>query len=301
MNLIDWKENSNESIEVAITSQIKGLGAQSAGVLTRLLEDDFVMPSGEDYTRAMNSFSSTEINKQRLLMAISYIDSLLSQLDHKYTYHNKAHSVDQVARNALMLAKMNAKELIGKPRGRRGQVSEKDMELLLLWALGHDLWFLQRPTDNEEIACVYMRKFMERSWYEEEEIKRVEQLIMSTTFGVESNDDLLSDILCDADMSHLADTNEEFETKLKNLYSEYKACGLISKRTTYETWCKIEPKFFRQHRYRSSIARFLYGDQELSVSQKEFLENSRKWRNLAYILKKIEDNKNIKNKKRIQP
>jgi len=76
------------------------------------------MPSGEDYTRAINSFSSPEINIQRLLLAISYIDGLLSQLDPKYTYHNKAHSVDQVARNALILAKMNDKELIGRPRGR---------------------------------------------------------------------------------------------------------------------------------------------------------------------------------------
>jgi len=101
-------------------------------------------------------------------------------------------------------------------------------------------------------------------------------MIIDTTFGVKPADDLLSDILCDADMSHLADTNEEFENKLKNLYLEYKACGLISKRTTYEKWCKIEPQFLRKHTYRSSIARFLYGDEKLSSSYKDFLENSRK-------------------------
>ncbi|MBP7848405.1 hypothetical protein KA013_04310 [Patescibacteria group bacterium] len=112
------KNDSVRAVEGKITSQIKNIGAQNAGVLTRLIEDDFVMPSGEDYTRAMTSFSSAEVNKQRLLIAISYIDELLSQLDKKYTYHNKAHSVDQVARNALILAKMNDKELIGRPRGR---------------------------------------------------------------------------------------------------------------------------------------------------------------------------------------
>ncbi|MBP7848406.1 hypothetical protein KA013_04315 [Patescibacteria group bacterium] len=150
-----------------------------------------------------------------------------------------------------------------------------------------------------------MRKVMLRAGYEEDIIARVEKLIMDTTFDDdhEASTDLLGGLLCDADMSHLADKPDEFEEKVKNLYMEYKACGLLPKRMMYEDRYRLEPTFLQKHRYHTGIAKFLYGDQDLYDSYAAYLENSRKGRNISYILKRIKDeveNKD-KKKKRIQP
>src|SRR5688572_2295549 len=119
----------------------------------------------------------------------NFVESLFEkQLPDQYTYHNIQHTREVVA----------AAQLIGV----KSSLLQEDQEVVLLAAWLHDAGYCSRYDNHEEDSMRFARKFLEEQQTDLAKTEKVLGCIKATRYPQQPQN-LLEEVLCDADMYHI--------------------------------------------------------------------------------------------------
>ncbi|MFH0736096.1 MAG: Pycsar system effector family protein [bacterium] len=140
-------------------------------------------------------------------------------------------------------------EIAGKI-GKEIGINDLDLEILLIAAWFHDTGHFETFLDHEEISSKYAEEFLVKNNYPNERIERVLKCIIATKVEVKPQN-LIEEIICDADLSHLGTDkyfckSELLRTEIENRYAK--------KFTDYE-WIKSSIDFFIKHKFYTKYAK----------------------------------------------
>ena len=169
-----------------------------------------------------------------------YVDMILQRgLSKDLTFHNIVHTRNVVAAVNELCDYEN--------------INETDRELVLLAAAFHDTGYIKKYKGHEAESCkiaeVYLRE-MRRSTIE---IQRILNCIEATKMP-QNPTDMLSKIICDADMSHLA--AQDYFVQIERLRKEWKA--VKNQDLTDSEWYKDNIEFLDSHRYFTSYGQHIW-------------------------------------------
>jgi len=174
-----------------------------------------------------------------ILKTKEYVGSFIA--DHfteKICYHNIDHTIDVV----------EASEMIGKV----SKISENDLELLLIAAWFHDTGYYLGNENHEDNSARIAVNFLRDQGLAESKIKVVKNCILATKIPQKPHN-LLEEILCDADLYHLA--TDHFFEKSELLRQEMMA---ENEGMSSESWMNMSSEFIQCHHYHTDFAkRFL--------------------------------------------
>lgn len=193
---------------------------------------------------------------QLLLKTKEYVAGFIGDnFTEKICYHNIDHTLEVV----------NASEIIGT----HCNVSEEELETVLIAAWFHDTGYFLGCENHEEASANIASEFLTEQGIEPERIKKVANCILSTKIP-QSPKNILEKILCDADLFHLA--TEYYFDRSELLWLEF---TLHNQKITPEYWLSQSKDFFEAHEFHTS-----YGKEILLPKQKK---------NLALIKSKIKE------------
>lgn len=156
----------------------------------------------------------------------------------KYVFHDLEHTVQTVA-----AAKMLAEAC---------QLEAHQTELLLLATWFHDTGYAQGPEGHEERSCALAKAFLEDK-ITEEDLQIVLRCILATKIPQQPKD-LLEQIICDADLSHLGMKSYwERNSKLRQEFAQTR-----HEFTNDKVWVEFELEFMLTHEYHTEAARALF-------------------------------------------
>jgi len=203
-----------------------------------------------------------------------YISKLFKEnLPINTVYHNEVHTSYVVsAANEIGLS-MN--------------LSQEELETLLLAVWFHDTGYLEGAEAHEERSTVIADNFLTKRNFSKERIEKVNALIKATKMP-QAPANKLEEIICDADLAHLGRLGFMEESKLLRLERE----ELMGNIMTDLDWLKETEKFLSQHQYFTNYAFENWNEQK-----------KLNWLNVKNAIKKIsvktseqEEKKNVKNK-----
>lgn len=182
-----------------------------------------------------------------------YVTKILEEkLPENIIFHNLDHA-KYVVKSA---------RYIGKGAG----LSENDLNITLICAWFHDIGFVVDPENHEEEGVKIATDFLNSKGVEKETVDLVRKAILSTRMPQQSFDDI-SNVLCDADLRHLAE--EDYFDRVDKLRKEWNNISgeTIGKRKFYS----MSAKFFQKHRYHTDFAQ-----KELQPGKEKNLEQLQK-------------------------
>ena len=181
---------------------------------------------------------------------------LAVELDPRLYYHGVHHTRDYVLPAAQHLAV--AEGVNGEP-----------LTLLLTAAVLHDFGYIKQYENNEIIAASLASEMLLDFAYTPEQIAVIKNIIMATALPQTANN-ILEQIMCDADLYHLG--SKDFFALSDDLWRELVAFGApLSKKQ----WHEISIRFVEQHTYFTKTA---------SSEQ-----NDGKWHNLRVLREQAEN------------
>ncbi|KUG13520.1 phosphohydrolase [Elizabethkingia sp. HvH-WGS333] len=166
-----------------------------------------------------------------------FIENLFKdKLSPAFLYHNYKHTQEVVA-NAEILA--NADNL-----------NEEEKEILLVACWFHDSGYTEDIMLHEEKSCEIAAEFLKAEGVNDDFIRRVKELIMSTKVCCKP-DNRIENIIRDADSSHLA--SEDYFTYSDNLRKEWEQT--LGKNFSKKKWNLDNLRFFRFHQFNTNYAK----------------------------------------------
>ncbi|MCZ6693394.1 MAG: HD domain-containing protein [Bacteroidetes bacterium] len=160
--------------------------------------------------------------------AETFVTPLLRSFKTEYTFHNYAHT-EEVVEATYHLA-------------HQGGVGNEELEILLLAAWFHDTGFQTKYQGHERESIRIARYFLKSQGYPGRGINEVTKCIQATELP-QSPTTKLAEILCDADLHHLATPNYIFKAEL--LRGEWKI--VLNRTYTDVEWYFCNLNFFNQH------------------------------------------------------
>jgi len=136
-------------------------------------------------------------------------------------------------------------------------VSDDEKEMLLIAAWFHDLGYTKICKGHEDISIDLAKKFLTENNYPQEKINQISSLINATRMP-RNPQNLLEEIICDADLHHLG-TND-FDEKGELFKSELEK-QLGCKFGPVE-WIENNLKFFKHHKFYTSYAKDKFDTQK---------------------------------------
>ena len=167
------------------------------------------------------------------------IQKLRIELSANLSYHNVSHT-EKVIEAAKQLSDDEG-------------LNDEDKILVSTAALFHDSGFLNGADDHEEKSCEIARQYLPAYDYSPRQIDEICRLILATR-NPQKPTNLLENILCDADLSHLG--TDTFATVSANLYKELKHVNNVPE---IERWPEYQMQFLREHKYHTSSAEKRFG------------------------------------------
>jgi class 3 adenylate cyclase/predicted metal-dependent HD superfamily phosphohydrolase len=181
----------------------------------------------EDFFKLLSTNLANRINYKD---AGQHIIKLLSEfLPETLTYHNIHHTLNVCS----------SVERIAKAEGIEGE----QIDLLKTAALFHDAGFIRRYDNNEEIGVEIAREVLPQYGYSKKQIEVVARMIMATKIPQQPND-LLEQIMCDADLDYLG--RNDFHDIADSLCQEMITQGKIG---SHKQWDEIQVRFLEKHKY----------------------------------------------------
>jgi putative nucleotidyltransferase with HDIG domain len=194
------------------------------------------------------------------------------------SYHNFTHTAE-VAKTAEEIA-----DAIG--------ISESDKEALLIAAWFHDIGHIETCEGHENVGIELATNFLRDNGYSVEGIKRVVSLINATRMP-RTPQNILEEIICDADLHHLGTNNYDKKTELyKNEVEALECCKIPEK-----DWLQNNLIFMEQHKFYTDYAKQRFETQK----NINYIKTKKK---LKKVKKHLEEEKNsgfgesIKDKKK---
>lgn len=133
--------------------------------------------------------------------------------------------------------------------GTAENVSGEDLILLKTAALFHDVGFLQHHQNHEDFSCKIARKHLPDFKYSSDQTESICRMIMATRLP-QSPNDLLTQVLCDADLYYLG--SKQYTTIAEKLFIEFKKLGIVKTRVEWEL---RQLEFLSNHSYFTQTAK----------------------------------------------
>ena len=150
-------------------------------------------------------------------------------------YHNQNHTLQVVnAANEIALAE---------------NLSDKDLEILLLAAWFHDIGYIDGHIDHEENSKIIANKYLIEKGYSKDKIAKILSVINATKMPQEPTNKL-EEIICDADLFHLGLPGFNDQSNLLHLEQE----ELYGKKLTKVQWLQESEQFLSNHKYFTNYA-----------------------------------------------
>ena len=178
-----------------------------------------------------------------------FVIPLLKSFKPEYTFHNYDHT-EEVVEATYHLA------------NQEGVVAE-ELEILLLSAWFHDTGFQTKYQGHERESIRIAQDFLKSQGYSALGINEVTKCIQATKLP-QTPTTKLAEILCDADLHHLATPNYIFKTEL--LRSEWK--HILNKTYSDVEWHFCNLNFFNHHNYHSNYGKVVLK----SLKRKNYLK-----------------------------
>lgn len=166
---------------------------------------------------------------------------LSEQLTTHHWYHDLEHTL-QVRRVALEL-------------GERMELAQDELEVLELAALFHDTGFTEVYDGHEAASHRIAREFLEARDYPQGKLDKVLACIEATQPSMQPRN-LLEEIICDADLSNLAQS--DYLRRAEDLRHEWRI--FRNEIYTKTDWHKLNHDFLEAHEYRTEAARELFAE-----------------------------------------
>jgi uncharacterized protein len=158
------------------------------------------------------------------------LEELRARLSGQLYYHGLHHTMDVLRVSAALC----------EAEGVHG----RDVQLVKTAALYHDAGFINNQhVGHEAEGCVLAKKHLPKFGYSAADIEIICGMIMATKIP-QSPQNLLEQILCDADLDYLG--RPDFERIAASLYQELTAYHLIGDE---QTWNRIQVTFLTNHRF----------------------------------------------------
>lgn len=163
------------------------------------------------------------------------VDVLDTKISKNLTYHNTAHTL-YVLDKAIHIA-------------NKTSVSKKDLFLIKIAALFHDIGFIKSLDNHERESCKIAKKSLSKFGIKEKDINKVLGMIMATKIP-QNPQTTLEKIVADADLEYLATSN--FIPFAHLLFQEKK---MSDKNLSRNKWNKIQKAFIENHTYHTSYCK----------------------------------------------
>jgi predicted metal-dependent HD superfamily phosphohydrolase len=158
-------------------------------------------------------------------------------------YHNKAHT-QFVVDSAIQIA-------------NHYQLSDDDFFVVVTAAWFHDTGYLKTRDHHERESVKVADNYLRKQDVDQETIARINQCIIATEMP-QKPQNLLEEIICDADMFHFGSDN--FSEKNKLLRKEVEAA--TKKEISKEAWRLETVEFMEQHHYFTDYCNVLLNDKK---------------------------------------
>jgi len=172
-----------------------------------------------------------------LAEAEKYVTALFKERsDDKLRYHNIKHTKNVVDASKLIASKCN--------------VSAVDLEMLCISAWFHDVGYLEKIKNHEDISRKYAREFLIGQSKDETYIAQVEKCIAATKIP-QTPHDTMSAILCDADLYHVS--QEDFMDDTQIFWDELSAMN--GEELNEVKYLEKTLKFFKEHEFKTDYGK----------------------------------------------
>lgn len=162
----------------------------------------------------------------------------------KLVYHDMYHTVEVV----------KAVKMIGVGNN----LTDEEMEIVIISAWFHDLGYIDSRLDHEAISADLAVSFLTKNNYPFEKIEKVKSCILATkTSKIPQN--VLEEVLCDADLIHMA--KKSFIERSELLKSEFE--NFEGRSISANEWNEKTKKFVIQHEYFTPYAKEKYTTKKL--------------------------------------
>ena len=180
----------------------------------------------------------------RILKAQEFVENLLeNKLQEGFLYHSIQHTRD-VVEVTQELAEMN-------------NLSGDELEIVMLAAWLHDTGYTESYENHEEASINIARSFLTNNNYKDSGIDKITECIEATKMP-QSPKNLLSEIICDADLASLGRKNYFAKSELiRQEWKERKIKDLSKKE-----WIEYEIDFLSNHTYFTNAAKLLFDTQK---------------------------------------
>ncbi len=205
------------------------------------------------------------MNESIIQKAEDYVTNLLNKNSlQNIVYHSIDHTREVV----------NAVENIGAAVN----LNEEELEIVILAAWFHDVGYLAKIDGHEEVSAEYAEEYLAEESYPPEKIKKIKNCILATKVP-QTPKNLLEEIVCDADLSHLG---KNYFNKRNDLFREEFEFHFGRTLTEYE-WLKKTIDFMHHHKFFTEYAR-----NELEPQKQKNLKKLQK--NLRKIVEEDDEN-----------
>lgn len=220
--------------------------------------------------------------KDLLEEAEEYVEQFYEdRISEDYVYHNFEH-VREMVRAIEQIASYY-------------HLTDKELEILRLAGWFHDTGYDKGPEEHEKRSCEHVRAFLTKRQYPEADLKQVLDCIMATRIPY-SPQNLLEEIICDADMSHLGTKN--YWDRCSRVRQEL---NLTQKRLMSEReWVNFELDFLHNHHYYTEAALQLFEDRKKKHIKQLLKHRERFYPNETVTLEEGSDEAKKKKKKKKQ-
>ena len=182
--------------------------------------------------------------------AEKYVTNLLGKsLSNEYLFHSRKHTMN-VTQSSVMI-------------GQYCGLTEDDLNLLQICALFHDTGYILTDKEHEIESSFIATEFLKANQVEEDLIEKVTLAIMATKVP-QKPVDMISEILCDADLIHL--TTEDYFEQMELLRLEWQVTGKSFFDEYQFHMNSIE--FFNNHQYHSEYGKTVLEDKKLACLDK---------------------------------
>ncbi|MFT6828008.1 MAG: putative metal-dependent HD superfamily phosphohydrolase [Roseivirga sp.] len=177
---------------------------------------------------------------------------LMTEIPSKFVYHDHYHTERVV----------DASQSIGKASG----LSEDELEIVAIAAWFHDTGYRSGCNNHEKDSAKIAEEFLAKQEYTSEKIVKVVGCIMATQMPQKPKK-LIEEVLCDADLHHLACSDySKMSEKMRQEIEHIKGHKINA-----EDWNRMNLNFFKEHEYFTA-----YGKEYLQPIKKTNLKEIKK-------------------------
>ncbi|MFZ0455336.1 MAG: Pycsar system effector family protein [Ignavibacteriaceae bacterium] len=177
-----------------------------------------------------------------LIKASEFVRNLLhTNLPEGCVYHDIEHTLNVVESAKLI--------------GEHCDLSDEEMEVLLLASWFHDTGIVKQYTGHEEKSIGIFKDFIDKDHLPEEKIEKVIRLIRATKIP-HNPQTLLEKIICDADLSHIG--KKGFQRRAKLLRQEWE--NMLGKKYSDIEWINSNIDFLTKNKFNTGYANEIFDE-----------------------------------------